>query len=281
MTDVLIKRELLEDLRDCANECYNHARFRRTSGLDNYERLTEQADAILAAPRQPEGEGLEVWGNKYRVNFMGQEFLCSDPKGRIVLETIPLCRLSDAQRAIAERDATIERLEAGIPRLQEHAHQMRQQRDRLMAENERLRKSCAGVIARSVHETQAATNSDLDGYLAAGIAATDAELDTLRQQLAEANDDTSRWHEIACKQRKRADGLADQRDKLAGLLSFGRDHVVNARHDVEVRSMNGGEASTLVLAGIDQWLADISVALSKAQPTDSTATGQRNQGGVS
>jgi len=38
---------LLEDLRDCANECYNHARFRGTSGLDNYERLTEEADALL------------------------------------------------------------------------------------------------------------------------------------------------------------------------------------------------------------------------------------------
>ena len=78
----------------------------------------------------------------------------------------PLCRLSDAQRAIAklreqyegaesqaeyqrdraehfeaerdtlrqqlaERDATIARLEAGIPRIQEQSHQMRQQRDRL------------------------------------------------------------------------------------------------------------------------------------------------------
>jgi len=44
---VSVPRELLEDLRDCANECYNHARFRGTSGLDTYERLTEEADALL------------------------------------------------------------------------------------------------------------------------------------------------------------------------------------------------------------------------------------------
>lgn len=44
---VSVPRELLEDLRDCANECYNDARYRGTSGLDNYERLTEEADALL------------------------------------------------------------------------------------------------------------------------------------------------------------------------------------------------------------------------------------------
>jgi hypothetical protein len=44
---VQVPRPMLEDLRDCANECYNHARMRGTSGLDNYELLTEQADALL------------------------------------------------------------------------------------------------------------------------------------------------------------------------------------------------------------------------------------------
>lgn len=46
---VVVSRELLEDLRDCANECYNHARMRGTSGLEHYENLTEQADAKLAS----------------------------------------------------------------------------------------------------------------------------------------------------------------------------------------------------------------------------------------
>lgn len=35
------------------------------------------------------------------------------------------------RQQLAERDATIERLEAGIPRIQEQSHQMRQQRDKL------------------------------------------------------------------------------------------------------------------------------------------------------
>lgn len=35
------------------------------------------------------------------------------------------------RQQLAERDATIARLEAGIPRIQEQSHQMRQQRDRL------------------------------------------------------------------------------------------------------------------------------------------------------
>lgn len=48
LTMVKVSRELLEDLRDCANECYNHARMRGTSGLEHYENLTEQADALLA-----------------------------------------------------------------------------------------------------------------------------------------------------------------------------------------------------------------------------------------
>lgn len=35
------------------------------------------------------------------------------------------------RQQLAERDATIERLEAGIPRIQEQSHQMRKKRDQL------------------------------------------------------------------------------------------------------------------------------------------------------
>lgn len=100
-----VPRELLEDLRDCANECYNHARMRGTSGLDNYERLTEQADAILAAPRQPEGDGLEVVGvlcvSRFKNNpaMENVEFhLAAD----VAQGQHDLCHLSVAQRAIAD-----------------------------------------------------------------------------------------------------------------------------------------------------------------------------------
>lgn len=39
--------------------------------------------------------------------------------------------LAKLRQQLAERDTTIERLESGIPRLQEHAYQMRHQRDKL------------------------------------------------------------------------------------------------------------------------------------------------------
>jgi hypothetical protein len=44
---VMVPIALLEELRDCANDCYNNARMRGTSGLDAYKRLTERADALL------------------------------------------------------------------------------------------------------------------------------------------------------------------------------------------------------------------------------------------
>lgn len=103
--------------------------------------------AILAAPRQPEGEGLGVvaWFDTQNKGYLTDD---KDRASTWVHEGFSvgqLCRLSDAQRTIAElrderdtllqqldeRDATIERLEAGIPRLQEQSFQMRQQRDKL------------------------------------------------------------------------------------------------------------------------------------------------------
>ena len=99
-----------------------------------------------AAPRQPEGDGLEVVGYA-RDSELAQLLDPTMPTGKHVrvgldhptcwLDDTPyehlvaLCSMADAQRAIVERDATITRLEAGIPRIQEQSHQMRQERDRL------------------------------------------------------------------------------------------------------------------------------------------------------
>lgn len=106
MSKVTIDRELLERLE--------------TWVTDDCEALRE-LQAILAAPRQPEGEGL----TRYTICIVGGiTAFVSAADGCMVL-------YEDAQHAIAERDATIERLEAGIPRLQEQSHQMRQQRDKL------------------------------------------------------------------------------------------------------------------------------------------------------
>lgn len=61
MAQVTIDRELLEELRDAANDCLNHAIMRGNDrNVPAYTELVEQADAALDAPRQPEGDGLEV-----------------------------------------------------------------------------------------------------------------------------------------------------------------------------------------------------------------------------
>ena len=170
MNKVTIDRELLERIDESAICDGTDA----TISDDLFTRLV----AALAAPRQPEGDGLWV------VGLIGEDGLLLDLHGRVVdpekYRYQSLCLLTDHQRAIAElreeckihrnsaagahnqlranrleterlavdwqaavaerdtlrqqlaeRDATIERLEAGIPRLQEQSFQMRQQRDKL------------------------------------------------------------------------------------------------------------------------------------------------------
>lgn len=166
MTDkLLIKRELLERVvkADASNGASS------VDLVDGWKAM-EQIRAILSAPRQPEGEGLEV------VAYMVGRYTTDQRESAETFAlhhaggVTELCRLSDHLRAIAElreecgrlreevenkyrepsknevaleserdtmrqqlaeRDATIERLEAGIPRIQEQSHQMRQQRDKL------------------------------------------------------------------------------------------------------------------------------------------------------
>lgn len=155
MTDVLIKRELLELSLNGDEQQQAKAR----------NKLREQ----LAAPRQPEGEGLEVvaWQDADNPLYTTAERRQMHGWATDGYPIVELCRLSDAQRAIAElreligaaqrvtcaviderdtlrqqldeRDATIERLEAGIPRIQEQSHQMRKQLAERDAEIERLR----------------------------------------------------------------------------------------------------------------------------------------------
>lgn len=150
-TKLLIDRELLEQV---ASE-FEHDNDRYMLG--------RELRKVLDTPRQPEGDGLEVIGFAW---LDTAHFRRKIPAYCIESHWHPLCRLSDHQRAIAElreecehlkdcqenamlhmtglvserdtlrqqlseRDATIARLEAGIPRIQEQSHQMRQQRDRL------------------------------------------------------------------------------------------------------------------------------------------------------
>lgn len=219
MTDVLIKRELLERLEHVTRNLVPH--------LQCHTDLV----AALAAPRQPEGEGLEVvaWQDAENPLYTTGEKRQMHGWATDGYPVVELCRLSDAQRAIAK----------------------------LREECKIHRNSAAGA-----HNQLRANRLETE-RLAVDWQAAVAERDTLRQQIAEVNEQSeTRWGGYVRESNLRR-AIEQQRDKLAVLLSFGRDHVVNARHDVEVRSMNGNEASTLVLAGIDQWLADINAALAE------------------
>lgn len=151
MTDrILIDRELLERclpfLSDTPDLVQNGA-----------EALGGELRAILAAPRQPEEDAASILLPALR------QYMHNDGSGllagyeyertqQIVAELREECEhLKDCQenamlhmtglvserdtlrQQLAERDATIARLEAGIPRIQEQSHQMRQQRDQLRA----------------------------------------------------------------------------------------------------------------------------------------------------
>lgn len=82
---------------------------------------------------------------------MQSELPCYTPltNHRTEVHTVPLVMATDyaaleaecdaLRQQLAERGATIERLEAGIPRLQEQAYQARKQRDKLAGLLERAR----------------------------------------------------------------------------------------------------------------------------------------------
>lgn len=143
----------------------------------------------------------------------------------------------DSLRKLAQNEATCFALNALLKEVQS-------ERDQLRAENERLRKSCAGVIARSVHETRAATNSALDGYLAIGIAPTDAELDTLRQRLAELREVNRIQLEIATVHGAACVGIRKQRDKLRAVLEGAEYPNINNLYNLSIEDCRRvGEAT--------------------------------------
>ncbi len=174
MTDVLIKRELLERLE--------------TWVTDDCEALRE-LQAILAAPRQPEGEGLEV------VAWLGGNGFHTEEK-EATGAPFPLIHLSDAQRAIAE----------------------------LREECERLRGECARLESKYERDVWGLNNEgdpiggDHPSGFANDLLRVTIERDTLRQQLAELRDMLSGEVETNIPLRQKAFDLTEQRDKLAGLL---------------------------------------------------------------
>lgn len=225
MTKVTIDRELLERaallLKDSLQPPEGCADFDDWTAQGN--KVSAELRAILAAPRQPEGEGLEVVGW-----YHSHAEVATSDKARVVTwlpECIePLCRLSDAQRAIAELREERERLEP-VDTVPKWLH------DALIQQAKR-------VIA----ELQAKLD-DPDyppKYSRRLIAELRTERDTLRQQLAERDAQIERlrgrlenaWHEgdrLAMQGYELQQAIA-QRDKLAGLLYEASGELRTDRH---------------------------------------------------
>lgn len=187
MTKVTIDREPLERIDESAI----------CDGTDATisDDLFTQLVAALDAPRQPEGDGLQVvaWQD-------AENPLYTTAERRVMHEwtsndylIVELCRLSDAQRAIAE----------------------------LREECERLRNCLLEVQVRHFSDSLKRRSSDkeLEQYLADGIAQIESERDTLRQQLAERDAQIASMRaEVTPFIETHWRPVAEQRDRLAELL---------------------------------------------------------------
>lgn len=191
MTKVTIERELLERIDETAICDGTDA----TISDDLFTRLV----AALAAPRQPDGEGLEVVAYQSIDATRGGGWMAHKhalPQAHIDQGALqePLCRLSDAQRAIAElREVNRIQLEiaevhgAACVEIRKERDTLRQQLAERDAEIERLRVQLLAIFSAEPgrHNIE----------WAKAMAATGN------------NEAYAKWREAF-----------DQRDKLAGLL---------------------------------------------------------------
>lgn len=170
MTDkLLIERELLERAADML-----------TIG-QSADSIQGELRAILASPRQPKGDELEVvacmWTHENGLQLPSVMDRSPFYEGKGTFHGEPLCRLSDAQGAIAEL------------------------REELQQAYRQVNSECMDWAKEYERRKE-----------------VQAERDTLRQQLAEAKGSADLWYQTASEQIAKADGLTAQRDKLAGLL---------------------------------------------------------------
>lgn len=198
MNKVTIDRELLEQV---ASE-FEHDNDRYMLG--------RELRKVLAAPRQPDGDGLEVVG----WHHSHAEVATSD-KARVVTwlpECVePLCRLSDAQRAIAELREECERL--------------------------RMQLAACGVVAlANTPESAGEARQMHPDYMSASCSdvadAVDREM-ALRQQLAERDAQISSmraavtpfietyWRPVEHQRDKLADLLVEVKSDLSAAMNWG------------------------------------------------------------
>ena len=188
MTDVLIKRELLERANSLLCSYSSTLTDRAVT-----RRAISEICAILAAPRQTEGEGLKVvaWQDAENPLYTTAERRVLHDWVNNGYPIVELCRLSDAQRAIAELQA----------KLDDPDYPPKYSR-RLIAE---LREELDA--AKEILAQQGRRNTELR-----------AERDTLRQQLAELDAEILEQCRLNGMGAERELKLIAKRDKLAGLL---------------------------------------------------------------
>lgn len=222
------------------------------------------------APLQPDGDGLEVvaWvvtgiSSERALSQLGwtiRAFLVSQPDAEQQhanwllhyqsVTTDELCRLSDAQRAIAELREEISDLHQKLDKFynQSHGIPALAEIERLREECERLRNCLLEVTVRHFSDSLKRRSSDkeLEQYLSDGIAQLEAERDTLRQQLDERDAEIDHLLERTVLDAESIDRAEAQRDRLAGLLREVRLHGVRAslmqRIDAALAEVKGREA---------------------------------------
>lgn len=180
-------------------------------------------------PRPPEGEGMPRYGLRW--NGPQQPVAVPMADGYWTPWHLAETECDTLRQQLAERDATIERLEAGVPRLQEQSYQMRKQLAEQDAEIERLR-----VKLMTIASAEPGRHN----------------IEWAKAMAATGNNEAyAKWREAF-----------DQRDKLAGLL---REVRVIVAREVErwTRAAALLPVNTTVESGL---LARIDAALTEVKP---------------
>lgn len=258
MTDVLIKRELLEQV---ASE-FEHDNDRYMLG--------RELRKVLDAPRQPEGEikpdittkhGYPAYSVEQhqraiaelrdRLDVMTQ---CADNYSRMFEESAEEC---EHLKACQENDML------HMTGLVAERDTLRQQLAELREECERLRMQLAacGVVAlANTPESASEARQMHPDYMSASCSdvadAVDREI-TLRQQLAERDAEVLEQCRLNGMGAERELKLIAQRDKLAGLLQKARWYVASARYSDNDEGDFAAHRQAVMLTDIDAALAEV------------------------
>lgn len=122
------------------------------------------------------------------------------------------------------------------------------------------------TLRAQVKALQSEANSWQSGYDEGRRMAGKHRLSEIEQLRAENASMADRIEELSTPYSRTCErmwALEAENAELRKDAAIARDHLLNARHDVEYRSQYGSEAARLVLAGIDQYLSDTAMEQAK------------------